>query len=139
MWQVDTNKINDEILKIFHLGKEQIKKSIASTNILYESSKSDFTGPEYFIVSNIDAYDLKKKMLDIEENSYFGRLYDIDVIYKDENITRKMIGGPSRKCFLCDNDAKACARSRNHSVDEMIIWIENIIDDYQGDLWKKER
>lgn len=126
-------KINDAISKIFEIGLGEID-DILNNEIIYRVIKKDKTGPECFLVTNNEYLEVKKNMVDLEENSYFGRLYDIDVIYHGENITREMIGIEQRKCFLCDNDAKVCARSRKHSLDEMISWIENLIDSYEEDL-----
>lgn len=128
-------KINDAVLKIFNLGIDEIN-SVLNDKILYKEVKKNITGPEYFLVVDDDQLKIKKSMVDLEENSHFGRLYDIDVIYHGENITRDMIGIGQRKCFMCDDDAKVCARSRKHSLDDMITWIETLIDSYEGDLWE---
>ena len=125
-------KINDAVLKIFYQGKEEID-SLLNDKILVKKINIDITGPEYFLATSGDYIKIKKDMVDLEENSYFGRLYDIDLFHNGENITRDMLGIGQRKCFLCDNDAKVCARSRKHSVYEMITWIETLIDSYEGD------
>lgn len=124
-------KINPALVKIFDLGIEEIKKSVKGEQILFEGKKIEKTGPEFFLSLDMDPLELKQRMVALEENSYFGRLYDMDIVSRDINITRDMIGQGPRKCFLCDKDAKVCARSRAHSLDEMIRWIEDLIDAYE--------
>lgn len=125
-------KTNASVIRIFEIGIEDIKSVLDTNDILFEKKEDLITGPEFYLVISIDPFLLKRKMTDLEENSYFGRLFDIDILYKGQNIDRKMIGKGPRKCFLCDNDAKVCARSRKHSVDEMIRWIEKMIDESGG-------
>ncbi|MDU2566064.1 MULTISPECIES: citrate lyase holo-[acyl-carrier protein] synthase [Anaerococcus] len=129
-------KINDAIINIFNLGVIDINLTLDSKNIIYNDSKKDITGPEYFCVAKGDPCDLKMKMVNIEENSYFGRLYDIDLIYKGKSVSRQELDLGPRKCFLCNDDAKICARSRKHNLDSMIRWIEDLIDNYEGTYGK---
>lgn len=124
-------KINESVIKIFEIGIEDIRSTLGKTELIFEKQEYLKTGPEFYMVASIDPLDLKRKMTYLEENSYFGRLYDIDILYQSKNIDRTSINMGPRKCFLCDNDAKVCARSRKHSVDEMIKWIENLIDNYE--------
>lgn len=124
-------KINESVIKIFEIGIEDIRSTLGKTELIFEKQEYLKTGPEFYMVASIDPLDLKRKMTYLEENSYFGRLYDIDILYQSKNIDRTSINMDPRKCFLCDNDAKVCARSRKHSVDEMIKWIENLIDNYE--------
>ena len=127
-------KINESIVKIFNIGVRDIKFVFKKEDILFKKKENLFTGPEFYMVLSYNPLDLKKKMTNLEENSYFGRLYDIDISYKFKSISRDMVNLGPRKCFLCDNEAKVCSRSRNHSLDEMIRWIEKLIDDYERKL-----
>lgn len=124
-------KTNESVIKIFEIGIGDIKSTLGKTEIVFEKQEYIKTGPEFYMVASINPRELKTKMIYLEENSYFGRLYDIDILYQSKNIDRETINMGPRKCFLCDNDAKLCARSRKHSVDEMINWIENLIDNYE--------
>ena len=125
-------KINNAIVNIFNIGVDDINSCLGAENLIYEYKIKDFTGPEYFLVAEGNPYDLKMQMIGLEENSYFGRLYDIDLIYNAKSISREELGVRPRKCFLCDEDARVCARSRTHSVNKMISWIEDLIDNYEG-------
>lgn len=127
-------KTNDAIIKIFDHGKDEIRKLVGLGNILFEQAEYTITGPEYFLALDLEGRSLKKEMIVLEDDSYFGRLYDIDILYKGENISRQDLSYTARKCFICDNDAKVCSSRRAHSVDEMISWIENLIDEYKGEL-----
>lgn len=70
-------------------------------------------------------------MVSLESKGHFGRLYDIDVEDKNGSCSREDLELPERKCFLCEKEAKVCARSREHTVNEMLLWVEKLIDDYK--------
>lgn len=132
-------KINDAVVKIFVYGVSEISQILSESSVLFKEEQIIKTGPELFIVSDYDPILLKEKMVELEESSAFGRLYDVDLVKNGENITREMLNYGPRKCFICENDAKACARNRTHSVEEMILWIENLIEEYKEDLWQVEK
>lgn len=131
-------KINEAILKIFSYGTYEIEQILRGSIVLSKEERINKTGPELFLVTDYNPIELKEKMIKLEESSSFGRLYDIDLVKNGENITREMLNSGPRKCFLCEKDAKICARNRSHSVDEMIFWIENLIDEHKEDLWQIE-
>lgn len=132
-------KINDAVVKIFAYGVSEISKILSGASVLFKEEKIIKTGPELFLVTDYDTFLLKEKMVELEESSDFGRLYDVDLVKNGENITREMLNYEPRKCFICENDAKVCARNRAHSVDEMILRIENLIEDNKEDLWQIEK
>lgn len=81
------------------------------------------TGPEAFFISSLSAHELKEKCLDIEQHHPLGRLFDLDV----DSVKRHDLNVSPRKCLICDQEAFVCSRSRAHSVDELLIAIENIV------------
>ena len=67
-----------------------------------------------------DAHDWKKRVIALENRSPLARLWDIDIIGGDGNpVSRRDLGLPPRRCLLCDDDAKTCARERRHSINEL--------------------
>ena len=67
----------------------------------------------------------------MEEGSDLGRLFDLDVLIPDEtfpqSISRSRLGAAPRRCLLCEEDAKACARSRAHTMDQLLEKINEIL------------
>ena len=61
----------------------------------------------------------KRLAVAIEEKSPAGRLFDIDIITSSGSISRNLLGLPQRKCLLCGNKAKICARSSTHPIEEL--------------------
>lgn len=121
-------KTNNKVIEIFDEGVILIDQKFKDDEIIDRYKISPITGPEYFLLTNKDPLEVKRLMVDLEETAYFGRLYDIDITTKDGSISRNELKASPRKCFICDNEAKSCARSRKHSVDEMLEWIEDLID-----------
>ena len=95
---------------------------------------SNKVGNEAYILLSINPVLLKKRVIKYEEESQLGRLLDLDVHYKNKEnifqISRTEIGYPPRKCFLCDNIAKECGRSRSHSLDDIRLYISKKVLNY---------
>ncbi|MDT4761264.1 citrate lyase holo-[acyl-carrier protein] synthase [Sphaerochaeta sp. PS] len=80
------------------------------------------TGPErYFMVTGgANLHSLKRRLAFFEQVYPIGRWLDLDV--KDlqgSAISRKDIMLEGRTCLVCKRDAKECARSARHSIDEL--------------------
>lgn len=122
-------KTGEGIFLLFKEGQERIRSGCGASGarIVSEREEDLKTGPEaLFLVEGADARELKRIMIELEEEGV-GRLYDIDVLTKRGGISREELGYPRRKCFLCENDAKLCARSRTHSVEELLSRIREMI------------
>ena len=90
--------------------------------------RSPKTGYEYYGIVYEKKDRVKKWMCDIEEKDRLGRLFDIDVLGPEmDKADRTDIGRFARKCLICGQDAKICARSRAHSVEQMRQEIDRII------------
>lgn len=90
------------------------------------------TGPEaFFSVDCGDAAELKRLTQRIEDALPAGRLFDIDVIGKNNE---KFSRSEPRRCLICENPARICARSRAHSVDELISRTNSILTEFAAGL-----
>lgn len=79
-------------------------------------------GLTYIYVSNKNP---KAELLKIENDHEIGRLVDLDVYTKNGTVSRKDFGLETRKCFVCENDAKVCVRQKNHSYKELTNYFNN--------------
>ena len=78
------------------------------------------TGHEALFVLPIEANLLKQETMQLEDSSPLARLWDIDVIDHNGNLlSRTDFDFPSRPCLVCHENAKNCARSRKHHLDEI--------------------
>jgi holo-ACP synthase len=88
-------------------------------------------GPVFYVVLKEEAAALKLFAVEFEENHPLGRCLDLDVYTIDgQSISRQELGFPRRKCYLCDEDAQLCVRSRRHGEQEVIDYIEKRFRDY---------
>ena len=72
--------------------------------------------------------ELKRALVDLETVDPLGRLWDLDVTDpKLGALSRRGLGLPVRRCIVCDQPAHACARSRAHSLPELLGAIEDIL------------
>ena len=89
------------------------------------------TGYEALWAFKVDPIELKSLTCKIEESHPLGRFMDIDVIDKNRQILSRKT---PRKCYICEANAKLCARSQKHSVEELLSVISKAVDDYRLSL-----
>lgn len=121
--------------------------------ILHEEFRPLATGPEAYLVLRGEPLEIKKAAVSVEEGSALGRLFDIDVLIPGQSvdpglhdspdspdspdgipdfprsISRIQLGAGPRRCLLCEEDAKACARSQAHTMDQLLEKINEILSD----------
>lgn len=135
-------KVNETFEMVFYEGIEKIQNKLEVEKIPIEVQlvQRKVTGYEGYLVVKADCSRVKKLMIELEETR-LGRLYDIDVLEKENvKISRSMLGLSERKCLLCDNPAYQCGRSRTHSVKELrkridqMIWEDRLIKEVTSEI-----
>lgn len=87
---------------------------------------NSFEGSIYLLSVDSSPIKLKKIAVDIEHSHPLGRLVDIDVLDSNNHtLSRTELGYPPRGCFICSDQAHSCVRSRKHSLEEILEYIEN--------------
>ena len=109
---------------------EKIKKLLEENKIkiLFEEYENLITGMEYIGVLDSDGREIKKLMIEIEEESDGGRLLDLDIYDKDfSQISRSSLGLPERKCIICGDTARTCIKEERHDLKELENKVREII------------
>ena len=70
---------------------------------------------------------LKKRCVDMEEGLPWGRALDLDVLVPGGSVSRQSLGEPPRRCLLCGEEAKACAREGRHDRKELRRVLEGLL------------
>lgn len=121
--------------RAFNAGYQEILDECLSQDmaIVRLEKYTAVTGYELLIVAQPNEVKaLKRAMVSIEDTHPLGRLFDIDVIDIDGRpLSRDSLGLPRRRCLVCEDEAKVCARSRRHSLSDLIAKMSEIIDDCQ--------
>lgn len=87
-----------------------------------------FEGLIYILSFEISPSDLKKIAIEMETSHPLGRLVDIDILnLQNHTLSRTDLGYAPRKCFICSSLAHNCVRSKKHSLEEVLKYIENKI------------
>lgn len=123
-------KNNTQIKACFERLLKPFWAAIEAKELTYKVVFSELellTGPEIIIAGGDLALTWKELALSIETRKTSSRLLDVDVLTKQKTLTRKDLNLPPRRCYLCDAEAKVCARSRRHSIEEMQAWIDNAL------------
>lgn len=93
-------------------------------------------GPILYASVQQDAVSLKKIAIGLEEDHSLGRCLDIDVYDPlGKSVSRQELGYPSRKCYLCEDNAHHCVRSRRHSEAEVIQYINDKYHNYKKETY----
>lgn len=122
------NKLSKNIM----LAIEKILCDMYEESIISRVEKRNAEGPVSIFVIKINAIEVKKRTVEIEEKHILGRCVDIDVYDPNtlKSISRTELNLPERKCFLCDENAKVCVRAQRHSTQDVIKYIENCYSKY---------
>ena len=114
-------------------GEEEFRSAAkkAGFALLFEERSDAFTGPESLLVFDTDdAQTLKNTGVALEEETPWGRLFDIDIIGTDgEKLSRPQ----PRRCIVCGGPAADCARSRAHGLDQIKKAADEMLGQYLGD------
>lgn len=123
-----TNELTVEIIQDMGL----MLGSLWGDRVKFKSWQLSAEGPAFWLVVQGDAAVLKRAAIDLEERHLLGRCLDIDVYdCLGQSLSRQEFGYPRRKCYLCENDAQNCVRSRHHSEAEVIKFIEARFREYK--------
>ncbi|MBS7525076.1 citrate lyase holo-[acyl-carrier protein] synthase [Fusibacter paucivorans] len=105
--------------KLYRAAVDAVEKMLDEKGIVYCSieMKAHY---EFLtlVVAHKEAPTLKRYLVEIEESCEIGRIFDLDV-YMADGIPLSRAEGHERKCYLCDEPAHACARSRAHSFKDL--------------------
>lgn len=120
-------KVNDKIREFHKIGIKIIEEELKD-KIISKVYRDKNTGIYYLAAVDMDAKELKNKMIGIEERE-IGRLFDIDVFDENFNqITRKRMGVSPRRCLICNDFAKICIVTRKHSYEDLVNRTNEIIE-----------
>ena len=117
------------VRQIFNQGLNALKQVALCRQwvLLSQQSFALKTGPECLVAVDVDAIEVKKALIEAEELSPVGRLWDFDVFdAQGKQYSRSQLGLASRQCLICANEAKVCARNRTHSLSEILNKIEEL-------------
>lgn len=127
-------KRSEVLRSVFDRVMEEVVGELHLEQILFQKVLDQDTGIELYLVTQQEAKTVKQLMMEIEESKPIGRLFDLDVLEMKAGevtgLSRSAMGYPTRRCFMCNEDAKECGRSRKHSVEEMQQKIEMLIKEY---------
>ncbi|WP_429971795.1 citrate lyase holo-[acyl-carrier protein] synthase [Fructilactobacillus sp. Tb1] len=120
-------KNNQYIAKLFKTGEQEF---ITNFKVLKKVDLNSDAGPETLFVVSMPADQVKQKAIAFEDEFNYRRLFDIDVLNsKHGHYSRVESGYSPRKCLICNQNAKECARSRQHSVAELQDKISKMYDE----------
>lgn len=86
------------------------------------------SGPEGLLAVNAPAERLKRALIELEQASPLGRLWDFDVLTPQGTLlSRKDFNLPPRTCLLCSQEASVCARNCTHPVTDLLRQMDALL------------
>ncbi len=114
---------NSELIRQgFRYGQRLLEEQLedAGLPVLRSEVYWEDTGNEAFYLLEAAPEVVKGLMVEIEDGSPVGRLFDMDVLAPTgEKVDRSALGLPERRCLVCGGPAKACASRRVHPVEAL--------------------
>lgn len=127
-------KNNRYLKQIFEYGCKQLEQELLENELKYSiiAAWDEPAGMEKFYLLFENSQLVKKVAIKFEDKTELNRLFDADVLVKNKKqaLSRSELNQPSRRCFLCDQPAKNCARSRYHSIDDLQSYINQLYNKY---------
>jgi len=128
------NKETDVSLSIIKIIDDALVQEFKK-KLIFKLFRITSEGPILIMIVEDEAKKIKEVTIDIEEKHILGRCVDIDVY--DENgigLSRETLGRNTRKCFVCDEDAKICIREQKHTFWEVSSFILNRYGEYKKNV-----
>lgn len=130
-----TRKTSSAIYRAFLTGTRELELILKSAGIWITKKETIECAAGFasiFAISSCDIREIKDHAIRLEECHPLGRLFDVDVLNSaNKSISRRNIGFSSRKCLLCNEDAKVCGRSHKHTIEELEQQVNQIIEDFE--------
>ena len=119
-------KDKPEYRKLMEWGMEGLLGAFGP-NVVHKEIRFLKTGAEgYLCLAGMEAEEAKYITVLVEGMAPKARLLDIDVLSGDGAVSRSQLGLEPRKCLLCNEDAKACARSQKHSMEDLLAEVDRL-------------
>ncbi len=109
-------RLFDGLIQSFSPKKRTFVASVDGDHVLYSFAK--------------DASFVKRITVFLEEHHPLGRFVDIDVHGENGPISRRDLGLPARKCWLCEQDAHICARAERHSKEALLRVADDALQEH---------
>ncbi len=107
------------------------RKVLQSFRVEEEITHLSKEGRIYFFLLLEEGEKAKRKAVQLEETHPLGRLADLDVRDGEKIYSRRDLSLPDRRCYLCGEKAVYCVRSKKHAIEEVILYFEKQVKEYQ--------
>ncbi|MCI0130010.1 triphosphoribosyl-dephospho-CoA synthase CitG [Vagococcus sp. CY53-2] len=129
-------KTNNAIRKVFHSASSILQQYLVKNDVilLADTNRDLPTGPEGYFIVDMNDVEAKALCIKLEDDFLLSSMVDLDVYTLTDDgiqdISRQSLNIPPRKCFVCQNEAKACARSKQHTLKEIQQKLVTLYTDY---------
>ncbi|MCH4890684.1 citrate lyase holo-[acyl-carrier protein] synthase [Acidaminobacter sp. JC074] len=106
--------------------------------VVYDFIEFPKTGPEGVLIVKEKPMTLKNLLVDFESLHPLGRVFDLDVYTEKGLVSREDLKLEARRCYVCDDFAKVCARSKHHDINLIIQTIDEMMKQFHNNESQRE-
>jgi holo-ACP synthase len=114
-------------------GEQEFLRRSAAAGLRMERKevRRGACGREALFLPAAEPLRLKRLCIQIEKQHPLGRIFDFDVYRVDGTaVGRAELELPPRRCFLCAEPARECARLRRHPAADLQSYLAAVIEPY---------
>ncbi|MCF7936653.1 MAG: citrate lyase holo-[acyl-carrier protein] synthase [Synergistales bacterium] len=109
-------RLEGDLLCLERTGAAVGRRIFSPAGLSLRITMVDPAGPvAYLCGEDGDPRKRKRIAVELEEGLPWGRVLDIDLVTEEGTLHRQELGYPARRCFVCGEEAKACARLHRHT------------------------
>ena len=126
-------KYDQDTLALIEYALARLEDLFAAAGVHVSEMRrlSAVAGPAAVLAVAGDAALLKQLAVQVETEQSFGRLLDIDVFDSSgTQLSRDSAGMTGRRCFVCDEPAILCIRSRRHDAQAVRDAVVRLLEDF---------
>jgi holo-ACP synthase len=94
---------------------------------IYDAIEFHNTGPEGLMIVKGLPETLKRLLVEFESHHPLGRIFDLDLYTGLGQFSRSDLNLEERRCYVCDDLAKVCARSKRHDINVIIKKLDSMM------------
>ena len=114
-----------------NLVSEILAEEVSGKLHVFKSLRSSTPeGLIYHLIVEENGLLAKEICINLEEEHPLGRLADIDVRNQDTSFSRDHFNLGPRKCYLCEDEAIVCVRSRKHDLEDIASHFIAVVKEY---------
>lgn len=127
-------KYTEDVVSLLYTAMGKLRQRFVAVGLplLEERVYHVIAGPGAVLAVQGDAAQIKRLAVELEAETSYARLLDIDVFTPEgKQLSRTDLGLPLRTCLVCQGEAVLCMREQKHDREEVISAAYRLLASYK--------